>query len=309
MSLIFCSRTDDPEEWRAAFAEHMPDLEFRVWPDMGAPEDIEIALVWDPMDRQLLDFPNLKMIASLGAGVDHLLAGTTLPTGVPMTRIVDDNLTQGMREWVLLYALYCLRRVAEYLAFQQAEDWHRLAAPFAHQRRVGIMGLGVLGTACAKSLQEIGFQVSGWSRREKNLPGVNNYAGADTLDDFLAACDILVCLMPLTPVTEGIIDSRVINALPKGACLINGARGGLVVDADLIAALQSGHLSHAVLDVTRQEPLPAGDPLWRAPNITITPHVASITNAMSGARLVSKNIRRVRAGEAPHHLVDAKAGY
>jgi glyoxylate/hydroxypyruvate reductase A len=309
MSLIFCSRTDDPEEWRAAFAEYMPDLKFRVWPDVGAPEDIEIALVWDAMDRQLLDFSNLKMIASLGAGVDHLLAGTTLPDGVPMTRIVDDNLTQGMREWVLLYSLYCLRRVPEFLAFQRTEDWHQLVAPFAFERRVGIMGLGVLGAACAKSLREVGFQVSGWSRRKKNLPGIKSYAGADTLDDFLAACDILVCLMPLTPVTEDFINSRLINALPKGACLINGARGNLVVDVDLIAALQSGQLSHAVLDVARQEPLPTGDPLWRAPNITITPHVASITDAMSGARLVTNNIRRVRAGETPHNIVDPEAGY
>ena len=309
MSLIFCSRTDDPDEWRDAFAENMPDLEFRVWPDIGDPADVEIALVWDPMEEQLLRFPNLKLIASLGAGVDHLLAATTLPDGVPMTRFVDDNLTQGMREWVLLYTLYCHRRVPEYLAYQRVQDWHRLDAPFSYERRVGIMGLGVLGAASAKSLQDIGFEVIGWSRHEKNLPGVKSYAGAEALDEFLAASEILICLLPLTPATEGIIDSRLLGALPEGACLINGARGGLVVEADLIAALESGRLSHAVLDVTREEPLPAEDPLWRAPNITITPHVASITNAQSGARLVSENIRRVRAGEAPHHIVDPEAGY
>ncbi|MBT3928624.1 MAG: glyoxylate/hydroxypyruvate reductase A [Rhodospirillaceae bacterium] len=309
MSLIFCSRTDDPEEWRAAFAGHLPDLEFRVWPDVGAEEDVEIALVWDPMEQQLLRFPNLKLIASLGAGVDHLLAATTLPEGVPMTRFVDDNLTQGMREWVLLYTLYCHRRVPEYLAYQRAQDWHRLAAPFSYERRVGMMGLGVLGAASAKPLQDIGFEVIGWSRHEKDLPGVKSYAGAAALDEFLAASDILVCLLPLTPATEGIIDQRLLGALPQGACLINGARGGLVVEADLIAALESGRLSHAVLDVTRKEPLPVDDPLWRAPSITITPHVASITNAQSGARLVAENIRRVRAGEVPHHIVDPEAGY
>jgi glyoxylate/hydroxypyruvate reductase A len=309
MSLIFCSRTDDPDEWRAAFAEHMPDLEFRVWPDVGDENDVEVALVWDPMEAKLLRFPNLKLIASLGAGVDHLLAATILPDGVPMTRFVDDNLTQGMREWVLLYTLYCHRRVPEYLAYQRAQDWHRLAAPFAYERRVGIMGLGVLGAASAAALQHIGYQVNGWSRREKTLPGVKSYAGADELGDFLAASEILVCLLPLTPETEGIIDRRLLNALPEGASLINGARGGLVVEADLIIALESGRLAHAVLDVTREEPLPAADPLWRAPNITITPHVASVTNATSGARLVAENIRRVRAGDAPHHLVDPEAGY
>ena len=309
MALIFCSRTDDPKEWRAEFAEVMPELDFRVWPDIGRPEEIEFALVWDPMANRLLDFPNLRLIASLGAGVDHLLAATTLPDGVPMTRFVDDNLTQGMREWVLLYSLYCLRRVPEYLARQREQDWHRLDVPFAYQRRVGMMGLGILGEASASALRHIGFPVIGWSRSKKDLPEIECFTGAGELDDFLALSDILVCLLPLTPETEGIIDSELLTKLPRGACLINGARGGLVVEADLIQALESGHLSHAVLDVTRKEPLPANDPLWQARNITITPHVASVTNAKSGARLIAQNIRRIQAGETPHHLVDPKAGY
>lgn len=309
MSLIFCSRTDDPEEWRTEFAEVMPELDFRVWPDIGKPEEIEFALVWDAMADRLLDFPNLKLIASLGAGVDHLLAATTLPEGVPMTRFVDDNLTQGMREWILLYALYCLRRAPEYLAWQSEQDWHRLRTPFAYERRIGMMGLGILGEASALALQHIGFPVIGWSRRKKDLPEIESFVGEAELHEFLALSDILVCLLPLTPDTEGIIDRRLLAKLPPGACLINGARGGLVVEADLIQALKSGRLAHAVLDVTRDEPLPMEDPLWRAPNITITPHVASVTNAKSGARLLAENIRRIQAGETPHHLVDPKAGY
>ena len=309
MALIFCSRTDDPEEWRTEFAEVMPDLDFRIWPDIGKPEEIEFALVWDPMADHLLDFPNLKLIASLGAGDDHLLAATTLPDGVPMTRFVDDNLTQGMREWVLLYALYSLRRVPEYLAWQSERDWHRLDVPFAYERRVGMMGLGILGEASAWARQQIGFPVIGWSRRKKKLPEIECFAGAAELDEFLGLSDILVCLLPLTPETEGIINSELLNKLPRGACLINGARGGLVVETDLIQALESGHLTHAVLDVTNKEPLPADDPLWRAGNITITPHVASVTNAKSGTRVVVENIRRIQAGEAPHHVVDPKAGY
>jgi len=309
MALIFCSRTDDPEEWRVEFAEVMPELNFRVWPDIGKPEEIEFALVWDPMADRLLDLPNLKLIASLGAGVDHLLAATMLPDGVPMTRFVDDNLTQGMREWVLLYALYCLRRVPEYLAWQNEQNWHRLDVPFAYERRVGIMGLGILGEASAWALQHIGFQVNGWSRRKKDLQEIQCFSGAAELDEFLAHSDILVCLLPLTPETEGIIDRELLAKLPRGACLINGARGGLVVETDLIQALESGHLAHAVLDVTRKEPLPADNPLWRARNITITPHIASVTNAKSGARLMAENIRRIQAGETPHYVVDPKAGY
>ena len=309
MSLIFCSRSDDPDEWREAFAEAIPDLEFRIWPDVGKVDEVEVALVWDPMQEKLLRFPNLKLIASLGAGVDHLLAATTLPHGVPMTRIVDGNLTQGMREWVLLQTLYCHRQAPSYWAQQLRHDWRPLGQPFAQERRVGIMGLGVLGGAAAEALQHIGFAVSSWSRREKSLAGVKSFAGLSELDAFLAATDILVCLLPLTPDTEGIVNSRTLGALPPAACLINGARGGLVVEADLIAALESGRLAHAVLDVTREEPLPDDDALWRAPNITITPHVASITNAGSCAGLVADNIRRIRAGEAPQNLVDPKAGY
>ncbi|PPR23040.1 MAG: Glyoxylate/hydroxypyruvate reductase A [Alphaproteobacteria bacterium MarineAlpha10_Bin2] len=309
MSLIFCSRTDDPDEWRAAFAETIPDLKFRIWPDVGDVDAVEVALVWDPMQEHLLRFPNLKLIASLGAGVDHLLATTTLPDGVPMTRIVDDNLTQSMREYVLLQTLYCHRQAPAYMVQQRAREWRLRIQSFARERRVGIMGLGVLGAAAADALQQIGFPVSGWSRRQKTLPGVAGFAGLSELDEFLAATDILICLLPHTPDTEGIINSRTLSALPDGACVINAARGGLVVEADLIAALESGRLAHAVLDVTREEPLASDDPLWRAPNITITPHVASITDAKSGARLVADNIRRVRAGEAPHHVVDPKAGY
>jgi len=309
MSLIFCSRADDPDEWRAAFAESLPDLEFRIWPDVGEARDVEVALVWDPMQEQLLRFPNLKLIASLGAGVDHLLAATTLPDGVPMTRIVDGNLTQGMREYVLLQTLFCHRQVSAYMAQQKQQVWRQLGQPFAQDRRVGVMGLGVLGVAAAEALHQIGFAVRSWSRREKSQPGVESFTGLERLDEFLAGCEILVCLLPLTPDTEGIINRRTLSALPQGACLINGARGGLVVEADLIAALETGRLSQAVLDVTREEPLPADDALWRAPNITITPHIASVTNARSGARLVADNIRRIRAGEVPHHLVDPKAGY
>ncbi len=309
MSLIFCSRTDDAEEWRTAFSDIMPDLEFRVWPDIGNRENVEFALVWDPMGERLLDFPNLKLVASLGAGVDHLLEATRLPEGVPMTRLVDDNLTQGMREWVLLYTLYCLRRVPEYLSFQSKQDWHRLVAPFSYERRVGIMGLGVLGQASALALKHIGFKVSGWSLSKKNIPGVESFVGVESLSRFISTTDILVCLLPLTHATKGIIDGRLLKNLPDKACIINGARGGLVVEEDLISALRSGHISHAVLDVTRIEPLPSDNLLWRAPNITITPHVASVTNPQSGARLVSENIFRILKGELPKHLVDPDAGY
>ena len=197
----------------------------------------------------------------------------------------------------------------EYLSFQSKQDWHRLATPFSYERRVGIMGFGILGQASALALQHIGFKVSGWSLSKKNVPGVESFAGAESFNRFISTSDILVCLLPLTHETKGIIDRNLIQRLPDKACIINGARGALVVEADLISALRSGHLSHAVLDVTKIEPLPSDDPLWKAPNITITPHVASVTNPQSGARLVSENINRILNGKSPKHLVDPDAGY
>ena len=171
------------------------------------------------------------------------------------------------------------------------------------------MGLGILGQASAIALNHIGFKVTGWSLTKKNLPGVESVAGAENLNQFLSTSDILVCLLPLTRATKGIIDGQFLQKLPDNACFINGARGALVVEEDLISALRSGHLAHAVLDVTKIEPLPSDNPLWKAPNITITPHVASVTNPQSGARLVSENILRILNGESPKHLVNPEAGY
>lgn len=308
-TLIFCSRTDDPDEWREAFRHAAPDLTFRVWPEVGEPADVEVALVWDPLGEELLRFPNLKLIASLGAGVDHLVGSTKLPNGVPLTRIVDEDLTQGMVEYVLLSVLALHRQVPAYAEQQRRGVWRVLEQPRAWQRRVGILGLGVLGSACARELVAIGFDVAGWSRRKKTVSGVTGFAGAAQLTSFLARSDILVCLLPLTPDTEGLLDAQAFAALPRGASFVNAARGPIAVEADLIAALRSGQVDHAVLDVFSEEPLPADNPLWRLPNVTITPHVASITSATSGAILVAENLSRVRKGEAPLYQVDADKGY
>lgn len=308
-ALIFCSRTDDPDEWREAFHQAAPELDFRVWPDVGDPADVEVALVWDPLGEELLRFPHLKLIASLGAGVDHLVGSTKLPDGVPMTRIVDQDLTQGMVEYVLLSVLSMHRQVPAYAEQQRRRVWQLLDQPRAWQRRVGILGLGVLGTACAKALVGIGFDVAGWRRRKKTVDGVTGFAGEGQLEPFLSRSDILVCLLPLTSDTEGLLDSKAFAALPKGASFVNAARGAIVVERDLVAALESSQISHAVLDVFTEEPLPSANPLWHLPNVTITPHVASITSAASGAVLVAENLSRVRKGEAPLYRVDPVKGY
>ena len=309
MALLFISKVDSPEDWTRAFAKLMPELEVRVWPEVGDKAEIEVALVWRPPSEALLDLPKLKFIASLGAGVDHLFRDTKLPNGVPVTRFVDDDLTAMMTEYAVLHVLACHRRLPEYIEMQQRIEWRELPQPLARERKVGVLGLGVLGGSAAAKLAGFGFDVAGWSRTKKVLPGVTAYAGQDQLKPFLARSEILLCLLPLTPATEGIINKETLAALPKGAAFVNLGRGGHVVEADLLAALDSGHIRSAVLDVFRTEPLPADSPFWKQPRVIVTPHVASITNPESGARKVVENLKRVRRGEPPLDQVDPSVGY
>jgi glyoxylate/hydroxypyruvate reductase A len=309
MALLFISKVDSPEDWTRAFGKLMPELEVRVWPEAGNKADIEVALVWRPPSEALLDLPNLKFIASLGAGVDHLFRDTRLPDGVPVTRFVDDDLTAMMTEYAVLHVLACHRRLPEYLEMQPKAEWRELPQSLARERKVGVLGLGVLGGAAARKLAGFGFDVAGWSRTRKVLPGVTCFAGADGFKPFLARTEILLCLLPLTPATEGIINRETLAALPKGAAFVNLGRGGHVVEADLLAALESGRLRAAVLDVFRTEPLPPESPFWRQPRVIVTPHVASITNPESGARKVVENLARIRRGEPPLDQVDPSVGY
>lgn len=309
MTILFFSEVDDPEDWRQAFAALSPETEFRVWPDVGNAADIELALVWKPPANALDGFPNLRLIASLGAGVDHLFGGAPLPAGIPVTRIVDESLTDQMVEYIALGTLFCHRQMPAYQTQQRAADWRMIRQPLGSERRVGVMGLGVLGMASATMLHALKFDVAGWSRSPKSRDGIRTFAGRDRLGEFLARTDILVCLLPLTPETEGVVDAGLLRQLPAGAAFVNAGRGGHVVEADLLAALDTGHISHAFLDVFRAEPLPSDSPFWQHPSVTVTPHAASITNARSSAVQVLESLRRVRAGERPLNEVDPKTGY
>ncbi|MBT6441551.1 MAG: glyoxylate/hydroxypyruvate reductase A [Alphaproteobacteria bacterium] len=309
MAILFFSEVDDPDEWRQAFAAQCPDMSFRVWPDIGDPADIEVALVWHPPDNALDQFPNLRLIASLGAGVDHLFRGTGLPVGIPVSRIVDRSLTEQMVEYVVLGTLFCHRQMPAYMVQQKQANWQLLRQPLGRDRRVGVLGLGELGMASARALKALQFDVAGWSRSPKNDAEIPDYVGTEGLKDFLARTDILVCLLPLTPQTEGLLNAAQFARLPHGASFVNAGRGGHVVEGDLLAALDSGQLNHAMLDVFQAEPLPAESPFWSHPGVTLTPHVASITNASSGTALVLENLQRVRAGDAPLYEVVPSEGY
>jgi len=310
--VLYNSPRDDEAEvaaWRGYITAYDPTIDFRNWPETGPVEEIDYVLAWLPQPGDLARYPNLKAIFWLGAGVDHLLKDKELPRHVPIMRLVDEGLTAGMTEYVLLHALRYHRRLPELEAQQRERLWRKLSSPLAKDRRIGIMGMGVLGSDAANRLVGLGFDVAGWSRAPKQLPGVTSFHGDDQLAPFLNRSEILVCLLPLTPTTTGIINARTLAALPKGAAVINAARGGHVVDADLIAALDRGHIAHATLDVFMTEPLPVEHPFWRHPRITVTPHMASVTISETASRVVIEGLKAMRDRRRPANLVDLAKGY
>lgn len=310
MAVLLSTKAHTMQDWKAALLAVDPSLEIRLFPEAGAPAEIEAAVVWTAHDMmELRRYPNLKLIVSMGAGVDHLFRPPGPPPGVPVARLVDTRLTQGMTEWVLLNVLRFHRQDPEYRDLQARKVWEELPAPETSARRIGILGLGELGSDAARALRALGFPVMGWSRRPKQVEGIETFHGPDGLTAMGAKTDILICLLPLTPETRGVIDARLLGAMKPGGFLINAARGGHQVAADLLAALESGHLAGAALDVFEPEPLPADSPFWTHPRVILTPHAASITIPSSAAPQVVENIHRARAGRPLINLVDFSAGY
>lgn len=308
MSLVFYSLTDDPQPWREALARALPALPFHVWPQVPAPEAVHYTLVWKPPRGWHRQFPNLRAILSLGAGVDALLEDPDLPA-VPITRLVDGGLARQMAEYTLHAVLHFHRRMPEYGRQQRARQWRILDPNAADDSVVGVLGLGVLGGEAARLLAVAGFPVCGWSRTPRRIPGVDCLWGDDGLAALQRRARIVVNFLPLTPATRGLLDAHFFSRLQPGACVVNVARGAHVVETDLLAALDSGQLGGAMLDVFAQEPLPVGHPFWSHPKVVLTPHVAGITLAAEAAAQVIQNLRRLEAGEAPQGLVDRAAGY
>ncbi len=296
--------------WSARIRERMPGIDLRHFPDeLGDKAEIDAALAWLPPPGLLASLPNLKLIHSLGMGVDSVLSDPELPVGVPVARVVDDDLIQRMSEYCLHALLHYHRDADRYDRDKAARRWDPAMAPHARERRIGIMGLGELGRDLAAKLVALQFDVAGWSRTPKDVAGVESFHGADGFEPFLARSEYVVCLLPLTPETEGILDARAFAAMPKGGGIVNAARGGHVVDADLIAALDAGQLAFAKLDVFREEPLPPEHPFWAHPRIRITPHNAGITNPATAVDQILENYRRALAGEPILNLVDTSRGY
>jgi glyoxylate/hydroxypyruvate reductase len=308
-ALLLISPPEIADIWQEALRRAIPALEVRVWPDTGGRAEIEYAVVWKPPADSMRELPNLKAIFSLGAGVDYLFTGTELPRDVPVVRMIDPALTEGMTEYVLYHVLRYHRHMSDYEAQQRQRRWSELPQTRPGDRNIGIMGLGVIGGDAASKLALLGFSVAGWSRSAKRLQHVRSFFGRDQLEAFLRRTEILACLLPLTPETEGILNKDTFAALPRGAFVISAGRGGHLIETDLVAALGSGHIAGATLDVFQTEPLPAEHPLWGHPKVTVTPHVASITNPYTASMQVAENIRRLQRGEALVGVVDRQRRY
>lgn len=309
MAILFKTTAAALARWRPHLPAAFPDHDIRYWPDTGDKAAIDYALVWHPEPGLLASLPNLKLIVSLGAGIDHILRDPNLPPDVPILRLVDPHMTQAMSEYVALQVLRLHRQDVDYRLQQTAGEWRERPQPNAAERRVGILGFGTLGQAAGGVLRSLGFAVAGWSRSEKHVPGFTTHAGAAGLDEMLSRSDILVCLLPMTPETENILDAGLFARLPRGASFVNSGRGRHLVEPDLLAALDSGQLSAAVLDVFREEPLPREHPFWRHKRIVVTPHIAADTNPPTAAPIIAAAIRDFEAGRPLANLVDLQRGY
>ena len=303
----------DEARWAERFRAALPHESVLLRSDPFAPEDIEYVFAWKPEPDAFAGMVNLRAIFSLGAGVDALLQHPNLPD-VPIVRFVDEELTHCMSDYVISQVTMHQRLHTRYAAHQKAKVWSQLYPPASHEIAVGIMGLGVLGADAAQKLRAIGFSVNGWARSEKTIEGVTTYAGAAELDAFLNATDILVCLLPLTPDTQGILNMETFRKLRRGPlvggpALVNAARGGHQVEADIVAALKDGTLAAASLDVFEVEPLPRSSALWELPTCFITPHIAAISNERSGVKYFSQMLIDHRAGKPLRNVVDRNQGY
>jgi glyoxylate/hydroxypyruvate reductase A len=308
MALLYKSDPVRGQRWQALFAEHAPDIEWRAWPDIGNPAEIEYLAAWLAPDdlEQLL--PNLKVLFAVSAGVDQLDLAR-LPADVPVVRLLDPGITRGMCEYASWAVLSLHRDMLRYRQQQVARNWQAHLLQPAANRRVGVMGLGAQAQQILATLAPLGFALSGWARSPHQLQGVDCFAGEAQLPAFLSQCDILLCVLPLTEQTQGILNHRLFAQLPKGAALVNMGRGGHLVEEDLLQALASGQLSGAVLDVLQEEPAPADHPFWDHPQILLTPHIAAMTQPDSAFAVLLENIRRHQRGEQMVGEVDRDKGY
>ncbi|MFC3444141.1 2-hydroxyacid dehydrogenase [Sphingobium rhizovicinum] len=308
MTLLYTSDPTRGRIWRDIFAHEAEDVGFFDQADAYDREAIQYLAAWAPSADLIASLPNLEILFSIGAGIDQFDL-SALPPHMRVVRMIEPGIAAGMVEYATMATLALHRNLIDYREAQKDARWAPIKLTPAGERRIGVMGLGNLGQAVLQALTPFGFALSGWSRSPRAIEGVTCHAGEAALPDFLAACDILICLLPLTEETRGILCRNSLSQLPRGAALVNVGRGGHLVEHDLLSLLDEEHLSGAFLDVTDPEPLPADHPLWTHPRIVITPHIASMTRADSAARALIANIRRHQAGAPLDGEVARNRGY
>ncbi len=296
------------EAFREAFRAQVPGLPVRFWPEVGEAKDVEYLAFMHPDFDALPAFPNLKAMFSRSAGVEAFVQHPKLPK-VPLGKVEPSGGDPMMTEYVVMHVLRFHRDMPGYQAAQARKEWRRVPIVRPDQRRVGFLGFGMMATAPALVLQSLGFKVSAWVRSPRPATEVPLFHGRDQLETFLGQTDIAVCLLPLTPETEGIFCARTFAMMPRGAMLVNVGRGKHVVEKDLIAALDSGQLSYAALDALWPEPLPPESPLWLHPKVTIMPHVARRPTVDQLVSEVAANLRSLKAGGRLLQEVDVTLGY
>ena len=308
MKVLFAAGTDNWEIYKDPLAKAFENHNLGVELSTKLPAAVTDYIIYSPTSdlKNFSPFTNCKAVLSLWAGVEKIVSNETLTQ--PLCRMVDPGLTQGMVEWVTGHCMRYHLGIDANLASQNGA-WSPKTPPLAKDRRIAILGLGELGTACATALAALGFHVSGWSRRKKSIAGITCKSGEDGLFSALGSAEIVVLLLPDTPATENTLNLDTLAALPKGACILNPGRGTLIDDAALLAALDQGHIAHATLDVFRIEPLPKGDPYWSHSKVTVTPHIAAETRPNSASEVIAENIARCESGRSLLHQVDKTAGY
>jgi glyoxylate/hydroxypyruvate reductase len=294
--------------WRDSFVAQLPDLEIRIWPDNGDPSEVEYLAFMRPDFDVLPDFPKLKAMFSRSAGVEAFIDHPRLPQ-VPLGKIEPEGGDPMMTEYTVMHVLRFHREMPKYQEAQANREWLRTRIVRPEERRIGFLGLGLMATAPALILKQLGFPVSAWVRNPRPQGEIKIFAGDDQLEPFLAQTDIAVCLLPLTRETDGIFRARTFAMMPKGAMVINIGRGGHVVEKDLIAALDSGQLSYAALDALKPEPLPSESPLWTHPKVTVMPHVARRPTVPQLVGEIAANIRSLEAGQGLLQEIDKQLEY
>ncbi len=291
----------------AALQQQLPDVAIEVWPQLHNPAAVDFAVLWKQPAGVVAALPNLKALQSFGAGVDSILSDSSLPANLPLARIVDPHLTASMLQYLDTVLNYYRLRFDEFSNNQQQQLW-KPRSPRKIQQ-ICLLGLGELGAAAAQHFAALGYQVSGWAGSQRHISGVLCFAGAEQFAAAVKEADVLICLLPLTPATENLLNEARLQQLKTGAILINVARGAIVDDEALLAALRSGQLAAACLDVFRTEPLPAAHPFWNAPGVLLTPHISAVTNADTAVAQIAENYRRVQAGLPMVNQVDRTRGY